>query len=128
MDSNGLRIMLPWPDPILNPNVKVHWAAKRDAKDASRDAAFYLARNTGITLDPQKHYTVNLVFCPPDNRSRDLDNALGAAKWILDGMCRALGINDKMIRPIPDWGPVVARGKVEVTITELVLDNAPEKL
>jgi hypothetical protein len=34
-------------------------------------------------------------------------------------MCKALGINDRMIRPVPDWGQVVNGGKVEVSIVEL---------
>jgi len=116
---NGLHLQLPFPDPILMPNRKPHWAVKRIAANYARDAGYYLAYNQHITLDPEKRYQANLVFCPPDRRHRDLDNLVAAMKSALDGMCRALGIDDKVLRPVPDWGPVVEGGKVEVMITEI---------
>lgn len=115
---NGLKLMFPWPDPVLNPNQRKHWAVKKDAKRAARDEAFCITTNTGAKLHPGKNYMVELIFCPPNRSPRDLDNLLASMKASLDGMCRALGIDDKMIRPVPDWGPVVAGGKVEITITE----------
>lgn len=115
---NGLHIMLPFPDPKLNPNLHVNWAVKNKPRKAARDAAYILTLEKGVKLDSEKRYEVALVFCPPDYRARDLDNLTTSMKSALDGMCRALGINDKMIRPLPDWGPVVAGGKVEVIITE----------
>jgi crossover junction endodeoxyribonuclease RusA len=64
---------------------------------------------------------VTLTFCPPDRFPRDMDNLVAALKSGLDGMCRALGIDDHQIVPVPDqdWGPVVKGGKVEVTIVEI---------
>lgn len=119
----GVKLMLPFPDSILNPNVTGHWATKQPAKKAAREAAYILAYNLQIKLDSQKKYRVTLIFCPPDRRYRDLDNMVSSMKSALDGMCRALGINDKNIKPEPDWGPGFVGGKVEVTITELVLDS-----
>jgi Holliday junction resolvase RusA-like endonuclease len=119
MVTNGIKIMLSWPDPILNPNVKLHWAVKKDAKQAARDEGYVMAKQTGMELDPAKRYIMEMVFCPPDHRPRDLDNLLASQKWAIDGMCKALGINDRMIRPVPDWGQVVNGGKVEVSIVEL---------
>jgi hypothetical protein len=119
----GVRLMLPWPDPILNPNNKQHWRAKLEAKQAARSEAFAIAYNLHTKLDPEKYYQVDLVFCPPNNRPRDLDNLLSSMKSQIDGACFALGINDRMIRPTLDWGPVVEGGKVEVTITERTLKN-----
>lgn len=116
---NGLHLQLPWPDPMLNPNKHVHWAAKNRPRKVQRDACFYLAKSTGVELDPGKPYRVTLVFCPPDHFNRDLDNLVAALKSGLDGMCRALGIDDRMIKPVPDWGPVIEGGKVEVTIVEI---------
>lgn len=130
---NGLRLMLPWPDKVLNPNQRRHWAVKKDAKIAARGMAYSIAYNIGIKLDPGKYYQVDLMFCPPNSQIRDMDNMVASMKSALDGMCRALGIDDRMIRPVPDWGPVVEGGKVEVTITERTLknqkplDNDPEK-
>ena len=117
---NGLNLMLPWPDSILNPNRKDHWAKKHRPKVAAREAGYYIALDRGVKLDAGKKYVVELVFCPPDKRKRDLDNLVSSMKSALDGMCRGLGIDDEMIRPLPDWGPVVKGGKVEVTITEKI--------
>ena len=110
--------MLPFPDPILNPNKHVHWAKKNHARKAAKEAGFYLALEKSVQLETGKRYEVKLVFCPPDQRSRDLDNLTASMKPALDGMCRGFGIDDKQIRPVPDWGPIVAGGKVEVTIIE----------
>lgn len=115
---NGVYLSLPFPDSILNPNVHVHWARKNPAVKAAREAAFYLTLERGVQLERGKKYEVKLVFCPPDKRTRDLDNLTTSMKSALDGMCRGLGIDDKQIKPVPDWGPVVEDGKVEVTIIE----------
>ena len=115
---NGLHLMLPFPEGILSPNVKAHWSKKHAAYTAGREAAYILAYNTGVKLNADSHYICTLIFCPPDKRNRDLDNLVAAMKGALDGVCRAVGIDDRNIRPIPDWGPVVAGGKVELTLIE----------
>lgn len=116
---NGVHLMLPWPDPILNPNKHVHWTKKHRAKVDGRETAFYIALEKGVKLDPEKKYRVDMVYCPPDHRKRDFDNLGRAMKSAMDGMCRGLGIDDSQLRPLPDWGPVVEGGKVEITITEM---------
>ena len=35
-----------------------------------------------------------MIFCPPNNRTRDLDNLVGACKWMLDGIAQALSLSD----------------------------------
>ena len=119
MVTNGIKIMLSWPASILNPNVKVHWIAKKEARDTARDEGYIMAKSTGMELDPAKRYRMDMVFCPPDRRWRDLDNLISSEKFRIDGMCKAFGINDRMVRPVPDWGPVVSGGKVEVSIVEV---------
>lgn len=115
-EPNGVYLSLPWPDPILNPNQHVHWAKKNKARMTAKKAGYYLALEKGVKLNPIKKYQVNMVFCPPDERTRDLDNLSASMKAALDGMCRAMGIDDRIIRPVPDWGPVVDGGKVEIVI------------
>lgn len=115
---NGVLLQLPFPDPILNPNKHVsHWA-KNAPRKAAREAAYYIALETGTKLDPEKEYLVTLLFCPPTHAHYDRDNLLASIKSALDGMCRGFGIDDRKIHPIPDLGPVVQHGKVEVTIVE----------
>jgi len=118
---NGIMLSLPFPNSALMPNRarKQHWSKTHGEYTALRDACFYLVKLRGLELDPQKHYTVNLTFCPPDRRKRDRDNLLAAYKAGLDGMCLGLGIDDAIIHPIPEIGPVVhPLGKVEVSIVE----------
>ena len=117
---NGLHLMFPFPDAILNPNKIAHWTKKASAKKTSKTAGYYLAKEKAVILDSEKRYIVKLVFCPPDNRKRDLDNLLASMKSALDGMCSGLGIDDSMIKPDPDWGPVTEGGKVEITIMEKI--------
>lgn len=117
--QTGLMLALPFPDPVLNPNRREHWAVKRRAAAPLREACFYLAKQRGVELDPGRQYTVKLLFCPPNNRRRDRDNLLASYKAGLDGLCLALGIDDSNIHPIPEIGPVVKpTGKVEVVIYE----------
>lgn len=117
---NELCIQLPFPDRVLNPNKHIsHWA-KHKPRQLARQAAFYLAKETGQTLEPAQYYRFQLIFYPPDRAHRDLDNLLASMKSALDGLCQGLGINDRMIKPVPEWGPVTRPGKVEVRITELL--------
>lgn len=118
---NGIMLSLPFPDPILNPNAHVHWSKKNRARYDLKEACYYLILERGVKLDPDRHYTVSLTFCPPNNRKRDRDNLLAAYKAGLDGMCLALGIDDSTIHPVPEIGPVVSPlGKVEVSIVEKI--------
>ena len=47
-----------------------------------------------------KRVQLKVTFVAPDNRSRDLDNLLACIKPQLDGVASALGIDDKLFRPI----------------------------
>jgi crossover junction endodeoxyribonuclease RusA len=114
-----VKFSLPFPDKILNPNDRSHWRIKAHEKKTAREAAYYLTRDQGIELDPQKRYVADLIFHPPDKRWRDLDNLSASMKSALDGMCGALGINDRNLRPIPDWGDVVQGGRVDITLWEM---------
>lgn len=124
--EGSLSLTLPFPDKILNPNQHVHWRRKNKARVDARKAGFYIAKETGVRLDADSRYDVMLVFCPPDKRERDLDNLTASLKAALDGMCHGLGIDDKMIRPLPDWGEVVKGGRVDVTILERRKQNGEE--
>lgn len=43
---------------------------------------------------------MELLFIPPDNRPRDIDNLLASCKELIDGIAQGLGVNDKQFRPI----------------------------
>lgn len=118
---NGLHLLLPFPHSKLLPNWarKQHWRVTHSFYVELRDSCYYLTRQRAMELDQDKEYTVSLLFCPPDKRTRDRDNLQAAYKAGLDGMCRALGIDDSRIHPVSEIGPVMKPlGKVEVRIVE----------
>ena len=79
--------------------------------------AFYLTPKH--KLCKEKHYSLAFTFCPPDARRRDLDNYLAHEKCRVDGIAKALGIDDSQFRPITiDWGEKVKGGKVIVEIND----------
>lgn len=63
------------------------------------------------------------MFCPPNKLYRDLDNTLASAKSGIDGVCAALGINDKNLRPITlDWGKQITGGLIEIQLEPYEID------
>jgi len=59
---------------------------------------------------------VEITLFPPDERRRDIDNY---CKALLDSLTHA-GVweDDRQVkRMLIEWGPVVKRGRVEITIT-----------
>lgn len=106
-------VTLAWPPRALWPNHRAHWSATSRAKRSYRRDAFYLARDNVDSLAP----TVALIFHPPDNRARDLDNMIAAMKAGLDGIADAIGIDDSKWKLTAQKGDVVPNGCVIVTVT-----------
>ena len=65
------------------------------AKAQARQAAYLLSGSLNYTGGGLK-----ITFFTPDNRKRDLDNLLAAMKPALDGMARAIGVDDALFRPL----------------------------
>ena len=84
-----------------------------------RDQGFLLTSRTTLT-DEQKQQLIpcSIVFHPPDNRHRDIDNLLAACKPLIDGIAKKLDINDRNLRPITiDMGPKQKDGLVSVELS-----------
>ena len=114
-----IELTLPWPDRCLSPNSRKHWRAKAAYQKQAHLTGYTLMRqwleNTRVFMDAT--VPVTLIFCPPDNRGRDLDNLVASCKHALDGIADALDYDDRKFRPITaDWGAVCKPGKVVVTI------------
>lgn len=111
-----IHLILPYPPSELNPNKRLHWAAKTKIKNAEKQMGFALAcaYKGKITGDA----SLSLTFHAETNRSFDLDNALASCKAAIDGLAAGLGINDKQFRPITiDRGePDKNNPRVEVII------------
>ena len=116
-----ITIILPWPAPELNPNSRTHYRAKAALAKEARGYGYAVASVTdggGSLPGYRGNIATRIIFYPPDNRGRDLDNAYASMKPYIDGLADALGINDKQLRPVTlDWCAVVAGGRVTVEIT-----------
>lgn len=102
-----LTITLPFPDPDLMPNRRLgkHWGQTSTAKQRAWDDAYVLAHQAmqgyrGAWTPTNQAVPVTLTFCAPDNRRRDLDNLLAAAKHALDGVAAALRMDDREFAPV----------------------------
>lgn len=93
-------IVFGWPPKDLSPNARVHWSRKAKAAKAYRLACWAMAKQAGAKVAGDGPITVEMEFCPPDRRPRDLDNMIASSKALLDGLALALGVNDKRFRLI----------------------------
>ena len=104
MILDRITIRLPWPDSRLMPNRKNgrHWAGTQAAKararmDGAMSAKQAVGRNT-VCLPEQ--IPVKITFAAPDRIRRDLDNLHAAMKASLDGIAKALGVDDSRFVPV----------------------------
>lgn len=119
-----IEIELPFPDSNLMPNRarREHWRVKAGYAQTARMTAKIETLNAlphaeRPQFEPQERILLRIEFCPPNARSRDLDNLLAAMKPSIDGVCDALEVNDKMLCPIIlDFGKVQKGGRVIVQI------------
>lgn len=94
---------LPFPNRTLLPNRNLgrHWAVRHKAKVDARDSAYLLALSWRRKHNPQCRGRLALLIEWRFNGSRpDLDNLLAATKPMLDGLARALGVDDGEIDPL----------------------------
>ncbi len=119
LDKLHNKIILPFPPSQLMPNRKKSrsWKSTINFITKFKDDSYYITLASKIKLE-NKQTELSIVFYPPDNRGRDLDNLFSAMKPIIDGFALALGINDKHFRPIKlDIGPADKKApRVEIEI------------
>jgi len=112
-----MKIFLPFPPTILNPNVRSHWAAKAKAKKKYRCDCYYLAY--GIKPEFMEGMIfLKIIFHPPDRRKRDKDNIIAAFKAGQDGIADAWRVDDYRFSTSYDIGDVVKYGGVTVEIDQ----------
>lgn len=114
--SPKIHLILPYPPSELNPNKRLHWAAKTKIKNTEKEIGYSLTLTHRGQI--KGDVALSLIFHASTNRSYDLDNALASCKAVVDGMAAGLGINDKQFRPITiDRGmPDKHNPRVEVLI------------
>lgn len=92
-----IRIELPWPPRDLHPNSRVHWTRRARAAKVCRLTGATLTLAAGIRRgDPDipQSLKATAIFCPPDNRRRDVDGMLSSIKSYLDGIADVVGVDD----------------------------------
>jgi crossover junction endodeoxyribonuclease RusA len=101
----------------LSPNARLHWAQKAGAVKAARQTAWALLRQASGPHG--RNWTgakLNVTFCPPDKRRRDLDNCIASFKSSNDGLADGLGIDDSRFVSTYQLGEPVKGGAVLVTV------------
>lgn len=97
------KITLPYPNPALSPNRKngKHWGATKAIKDTALADGYYMALIAYASVKVEsKPMPLTITFTQSDKRKRDLDNLLAASKPALDGIAKAMGIDDHLFTPI----------------------------
>lgn len=101
---DNLTIELPPVNMGLSPNRKngKHWSSTQKDKEADRDIGFSCAKNAakGKQLQANTGYALSIIFYRSDKRHVDLDNLLSASKHRIDGIAKALGIDDSQFKPV----------------------------
>jgi Holliday junction resolvase RusA-like endonuclease len=96
-------IILPLPDAALNPNRSNgrHWGVTSQIKKQTFSDAFYAVREKYPAGNPiAGDIALTLTFVLPDKRRHDRDNLLASCKAALDGIAKAMGIDDNQFEPI----------------------------
>jgi crossover junction endodeoxyribonuclease RusA len=103
MTLDRITIRLPWPDPALFPNAKGgrHWATYQAQKVRARQDGFFAAKQAlgGHAFAAGVRVPVKATFVYPDRINRDIEGCIGAIKHYIDGVSKALGVDDRIFRP-----------------------------
>lgn len=113
------ELRLGWPDKGLSPNARLHWSRKSRLVKSARTAAWgALLEKFGASphLPAGARISLEMMFCPPDRRRRDLDNIIASMKAANDGIADALGIDDSKFISTYRMGEPVKGGAVLVTV------------
>lgn len=115
------ELVLPWPDRILHPNTRTHWAKRAKAtKDARAVAYFYAVAEGWNSADLPAHGPIHVWLdgYANDRRRRDADGLLSSMKAAIDGIADALGVDDRRFVPHPRIREqTVKGGEVRIRIT-----------
>ena len=131
MGEVAIRFSIPYPPSELNPNKRLHWAQKIKLKNQQLDSGFKAASDAMVfeSIMPQSPFVpardipIHLTFHPSTKRAFDLDNALAASKSAIDGIAKAMYINDKQFNPVTLW-----RGEPDKTAPRVEIHIAlPER-
>jgi crossover junction endodeoxyribonuclease RusA len=111
------RLTLPFPDSRLSPNNRRAHRWLTDVRNIARNTGYYAALDAGLCIPDRTPLHLWLTFSPPDNRRRDVDNLLSASKSTLDGIFKALHVDDCNVKLTTlEMGKRVKGGQMTVMI------------
>ncbi len=113
------QVTLPWPPKELNPNQsqKIHWAKKNRIAQDYKAACWWACRAANFEAPKTDgRIFVWIDFYPPDRRRRDEDNAIAAMKHGLDGVAKAIGVDDSRFKLQPHFHDQIG-GMVKIRLT-----------
>lgn len=110
-------IELGWPSRRLNPNFRQHHMALAKTRKQAKEATRWECIAQGIPRQIcAERLVASFTFLPPDNRRRDLDNAIAACKALTDGIAAHIGVDDSKWVQTYEFGEPVKGGKVIVNL------------
>ena len=112
-----MKLDLPFPPGILNPNSRKHWRPHAKAKKKYRQDCHWLSINTKPEIQGGKIY-LKITFHPPCKRKRDKDNMIAAFKAGQDGMADAWGVDDSLFNASYHVGDIVKHGSISIVIDQ----------
>ena len=112
-----MKLDLPFPPSILNPNSRSHWRAFSKAKKKYRQDCQWLSQHLRPKIGKVMVY-LEITFHPPDKRKRDKDNMIAAFKAGQDGMADAWRVDDNLFSASYHIGEPVKHGSVSIVIDQ----------
>jgi crossover junction endodeoxyribonuclease RusA len=109
------KLRLPWPPSLLSPNARGSWRKKEGARKKYKSDCGHLAK-AAIPSFCNNEIHLKIVFYPPDNRRRDLDNMLASIKYGLDAIAQSWGVDDNRFAMTIRRGCVIKHGLVTVEV------------
>lgn len=116
------EVTLPWPHKDLSPNTRKDRRYTTATRARAKYDAFYACVEIGAKNLRWPAAHVDLTFCPPDRRRRDLDNMLASNKSALDGIAAATGIDDSLWTISMRRGEPRKHGCVIVSLSPITSD------
>lgn len=113
-------IRYPFPDMRLSPNSRKDHRRLTNERQYARQVGYYITLDSKLGFSGEKPLELYMLICPPDRRRRDDDNIEAAFKSTRDGIFKALGLDDNLIRrTVREVGDVEEGGAVYISLKEL---------
>ena len=118
--SAGINIEIGWPAKALSPNARSrsHWPRTNALKAAKKEGYGAALLEVGTTYKHPGEGPIKVVITayPKVQRNRDADNLIASVKGHLDGIAKALGVDDSRFDPRVQWAEPVANPRVVICI------------